>query len=69
MSRSAICRPGWPQTHRDLPKCWHYSGSTTEEKIRIWNRADEMTQRIKVIASKPADLSSIPGTHVVEGAL
>ncbi|CAO2608725.1 hypothetical protein LEMLEM_LOCUS13932, partial [Lemmus lemmus] len=24
MSRSAICRPGWPQTHRDLPKCWHY---------------------------------------------
>lgn len=30
-------------------------------------RASEMAQLARVLAAKPEDLSSIPGTHVLEG--
>ena len=30
------------------------------------SRASEMVQQVKVLAAKPDDLSSIPGTHTVE---
>ena len=37
---------------------------TIEKTAKQW---DKMVQLIKVLAAKPEDLSSIPGTHMVEG--
>jgi hypothetical protein len=34
-----------------------------KNKFAFW--APEMAQQVKVLAAKPEDLSSIPGTHMV----
>jgi hypothetical protein len=35
--------------------------------IDVQLRAGEMTQRVKVLAAKPDNPSSIPGTYMVQG--
>lgn len=35
--------------------------------MSLYKLADEMAQLVKGLAAKPADLSSIPGIHMVEG--
>lgn len=35
--------------------------------LKEGNVAGEMAQQVNAFASKPGDLSSIPGTHKVEG--
>lgn len=50
-----------------LPKLFKYEGRSVGLVLKIKTvRGDEITQWVKALAAKPDDLSSIPGTHLME---